>query len=127
MDLKEHCVEGGLLSYEFALHVVHSGSSACDHAAAKEYLEDKDQYQNVWVLGDVVFLRFLFFCIIAIVRVGRQLRALCLSYIVYRITNQMTTAIYALNCTILTVTLQFLNLLLILSLLSWEWCSIDEC
>ena len=50
MDLKQHRIESGLLSYELALHVVDPGTSAHDHAAAEEELGDEDQNQIIGVL-----------------------------------------------------------------------------
>ena len=60
VDLEKHSVEGGLLTDEFALHLVDAGTSTHDHAAAEENLSDEDRYQNIGIHH--ILLILFFFC-----------------------------------------------------------------
>ena len=62
MNLEQHGVEGRLLSYEFALHIVDPGTRAHHHAAAEKDLPNEDRDQNIGVLFK--FRLFFLLCLL---------------------------------------------------------------
>ena len=61
VNLEEHGIIGSLIPNKLAFLLMHSCSGAHDHAAAEEYLRQENRYQNIRVLGYIIFITLRFF------------------------------------------------------------------